>query len=103
MVRKWVYGSSFEDSLVEGYLSGVKLIKSVQWTKFSKLWKDENGALEWKDLNDLLAQSEIVYSYSNEIAARELFITDSAILSKIPEDQDIIKKGVVQVALEKGL
>ncbi|HXH75196.1 MAG TPA: hypothetical protein VNJ08_09545 [Bacteriovoracaceae bacterium] len=100
VLRKWVYGYSFENSLIDAYHAGARKVRALEWITFAKLWQNKTGVLAWKNVDDMLTSSEILFSYTDEVPAKNLHISQSAILSKIPENDEIVRKGVVEAKKE---
>jgi len=58
--------------------------------------------LMWKNVDDMLEQSEILYSYTQELPANQIEISQSAILSKVPEESEVISKGALETIAERN-
>lgn len=102
VLRRWVYGYSFENSLIKAYQAGVRRVRALEWVTFAKYWQEKTGVLLWDNVDDMLESSEILYSYTAEIPATNVEISQSAILTKTGEKMEIVKKGVVEKIAEKN-
>ncbi len=102
VLRKWVYGFNFEDALVNGYEAGARRARAMEWITFADKWQEEKGFLAWKSVDDMLEQSEILYSYTQELPANQIEISQSAILKKVPVESEIISKGALQTIAERN-
>lgn len=100
VLRRWVYGFSYEDAVISAYKAAVMKVRALEFVSFAKYWQEKTGMLGWENVDDMLESSEILFSYTSEIPAKNVQIGQSAILSRIPFDEDIIKKGVVEADAE---
>jgi hypothetical protein len=103
VLRKFVYGFSFEDAVVEGYEAGASKARALEWITFADKWQEEHGVLEWKDVDDMLLQSELLYSFTPEMPASDVGISHSAILSAPVKELKVQERGAIEaMAIRDG-
>jgi len=103
VMRKFVYGFNFEEALIKSYKAGVIRARALEWITFAKLWQEKHKVFYWKNVDDMLRQSEIQFSHTEEMPAKDIYISQSAILSKVPSSDDIITIGVIKRNEENAL
>jgi hypothetical protein len=102
VLRKWIYGFNLEDALVNSYQAGVRKARALEWISFAQYWEEKHGVMYWKDVDDMLASSEILFSYTPEVPAKNILIDQSVIITKTYNNEDIIKKGAIEVLAERN-
>jgi hypothetical protein len=102
VLRRFVYGFSFEDSVVNSYNSGVAKARALEWVSFADKWQEEHGVIKWKSVDDMLEQSELLYSYTAEMPASEVGVSHSAILSGKADEIGILERGSIQTLAERA-
>jgi len=102
VLKKWAYGYDFETSVVKTWKSAVAKLRALEWITFAKYWEDKTGILYWKNVDDLLYDSEIMISYTNQVPAKNLRVSQSAILTSNLDEKDIIEKEVTEIIAERN-
>jgi len=102
VVTKWIYGFSFEDSISKAWQAAIRRVKALEWVTFAKLWQKNHGVLLWDSADDMLFDSEIIYSFTKEALASEIDITKTQKLSKIPFESDLTTKSATEAIAEKS-
>ncbi len=102
VLKKWVYGFNYEDSVVKAWTAAVRKIRALEWITLAKFWEDKTGVLEWSNVDDMLHDSEILISYTKEVPAANLKINQSAILKGVPVQDDIVERSVNEIIAERN-
>ncbi|MEK6625705.1 MAG: hypothetical protein AABY86_12090, partial [Bdellovibrionota bacterium] len=102
VLKKWVYGFDFEDSVVKAWKAAVRKVRALEWITFAKFWEEKTGVLMWRNVDELLYDSEILISYTKELPAANLKINQSAVLKNVATDDAIIERAVNEIIAEKN-
>ncbi|HAZ14653.1 MAG: hypothetical protein A2X86_06195 [Bdellovibrionales bacterium GWA2_49_15] len=102
VLKKWVYGFNFEDTVVKTWTSAVRKVRAVEWISFAKFWEDKTGVLMWRNVDDMLHDSEILISYTKELPASNLRINQSAVLKNVATDENIVERAVNEIIAERN-
>ena len=103
VVKKWTYGFSFEDSAIMAWKSGVRKAKALEFISFAKFWQDKNGFMMWRNVDEMIEDSEISISYTDEVPAKYLKINQSAVIrGKAGVDVPLREKRVTHLIAEKN-
>lgn len=102
VLRRFVYGFSFEDAVVNSYDAGVSKARFLEWVSFADKWQEKHGVIKWKSVDDMLEQSELLYSSTTELPASEIGISESAILSRETKDLVIQSRGSIETLAERS-
>lgn len=82
-VRKWTYGYNFEKAMIKANNQGKRRAHTVEWLLLAPLWSNEDkGFLDWDSVDEMIEDSEIVVSYTDEIPASHVGISLSAVRKK---------------------
>jgi hypothetical protein len=102
VVKKWIYGYTFEDSMVKAWESGLRKIKALEWISFAPLWQKKHGFMYWSNADDMAMDSELMLSYTPEVPANTLTIKDSAVLKGTPgQDLEIKEERVTHILAKR--
>ncbi|MBI2521865.1 MAG: hypothetical protein HYV97_15725 [Bdellovibrio sp.] len=102
VLKKWVYGFDFEDSVVKAWKGAIRKVRALEWISFAKLWEEKTGFMMWRNADDLLHDSEILISYTQELPAANLRINQSAVLKNAVTDDNIIERAVNDIIAERN-
>ena len=83
------------------WMQGWTTVKTLEWLTFANFWQKKYGVLMWDNADDLIDDSEIMITQTDEIPYSKMFINQSAVLKGGPKtESQIMTKLITDVIKE---
>lgn len=80
--RNWVYGRSFKNSIKKAWWWGNAKAKALEFITFAKIWQKNTGLGYWRDVDQMLYDSEMKIAYTASLPASDVSVDLSTVRSR---------------------